>query len=131
LFLLWCGGRSLLSACRLGSTCDQQSTHSVSIGLQTTIVAALSFSFLNPAAYFETLVIIGSKSLVFPIDQRIVFGIGAVMASAFWFFTLTYGASKLSPIFRTKIAWRTLDVISGLIMLSIATTMLVAPRLSL
>ncbi len=129
-FLVWSGGRSLLNACRLRATPEHTASFSAAKGLQTTIIATLSFSFLNPASYLDTLVIIGSKSLNFPVDERLVFGIGAVLASGFWFFTLAYGASKLSPIFRSQAAWRTLDVISGCIMLGIATTIVAAPYLA-
>jgi L-lysine exporter family protein LysE/ArgO len=121
-FLVWSGGRSLLNAYRPRTTPAVAPSFSAGKSLQTTIIATLGFSFLNPAAYLDTLVIIGSKSLNFPDNQRLVFAIGALLASGFWFFTLTYGASKLSPIFRSQSAWRTLDVISGCIMLAVATT---------
>jgi L-lysine exporter family protein LysE/ArgO len=128
LFLMWCGGRSLLSAWHPtnAQSCEAAAVQSNTKGLYTTILATLSFSFLNPAAYVDTLMIIGSKSLLFAVDQRVIFGIGAVCASAFWFFTLTYGASKLTLIFRSPTVWRTLDVISGCIMLGIASTLFAA-----
>lgn len=122
-FMAWCGGRSLMRAYNPSSPAGETASTSAATGLLTVIIAALSFSLLNPAKYLDTLVIIGSKSLLFPVDQRVIFGIGAIVASTFWFFTLTYGASKLSPIFRSPIAWRALDVISGLIMMGIAVTM--------
>lgn len=122
-FMAWCGSRSLMRAYNPISPAAETVSHSAATGLLTVIIAALSFSLLNPAKYLDTLVIIGSKSLLFPVDQRVVFGIGAIVASTFWFFTLTYGASKLSPIFRSPIAWRALDVISGFIMLGIAVSM--------
>ncbi len=125
-FLSWCGVRALLSAWRPTSVDQQQTTHSASKSLQATILITLSFSFLNPSAYVDTLMIIGSKSLLFSADQRIIFGIGAILASTFWFFTLTYGASKLALIFRSSFAWRTLDIISGCIMLVIAATIVTA-----
>jgi L-lysine exporter family protein LysE/ArgO len=129
-FLMWCGGKSLFSAWRPMNTqtSDDAPTHTNanSKGLYATILATLSFSFLNPGAYLDTLVIIGSKSLLFSVDQRVIFGIGAVCASAFWFFTLTYGASKLTLLFRSPAAWRTRDVISGCIMLGIASTLFAA-----
>ncbi|MEO8394041.1 MAG: LysE/ArgO family amino acid transporter [Chloroflexota bacterium] len=131
LFLLWNGSRALYNASRRASSADHTIAHPGATGILTTIVAALSFSFLNPSAYLDTIVIIGSKSLVFPGDQRLVFGIGAVLASTFWFFTLAYGASKLAPIFRSQAAWRTLDIISGIIMLGIASTMFAATCLAL
>ncbi len=123
LFLLWCGARSLFKAYNPDSVTEQTNSQAAATGLLTVIIATLSFSLLNPSAYIDTLVIIGSKSLLFPVDQRMIFGIGAVLASTTWFFTLVYGASKLSPIFRSQKAWRTLDVVSGVIMLGIASTM--------
>lgn len=126
-FLSWCGIRALYSAWRPGSDEPQPTTtHSATKNLQATILITLSFAFLNPASYVDTLMIIGSKSLLFSADQRIIFGIGAILASTFWFFTLTYGASKLSLLFRSKVAWRLLDVTSGCIMLLIAATILTA-----
>ena len=129
-FLVWCGGRSLLNGYRPPSTIERAPSSTATKGLQTTILATLSFSFLNPSAYLDTLIIIGSKSLNFPIDQRLVFGVGAVLASGFWFFTLAYGASKLSPIFRSQATWRTFEVISGCIMLVIAMTIIAAQYLA-
>lgn len=131
LFLIWCGGRSLFSASRPVSPAKHPTTLTAATCIQTTIITTLSFSFLNPSAYFDTLVIIGSKSLFIPVEQRFVFGIGAVLASAFWFFILAYGAGKLSPIFRSQAGWRTLDIISGCIMLGTAITVLAAPHLPL
>ncbi len=130
LFLLLCGMRSMMRAYRPHLSTDQTIPHAGVSGLQTVILATLSFSFLNPSAYLDTLVIIGSKSLLFTGDQRLIFGMGAILASTFWFFTLAYGAGKLSPIFRSPVAWRTLDIISGCIMLGIAVTMITAHQLS-
>lgn len=124
LFLVWCGSRSLISAWRPAQQAnDFAAAPTNHNGLYATILATLSFSFLNPGAYVDTLVIIGSKSLLFNVDERIIFAVGAVLASMFWFFTLTYGASKLTLLFRSPAAWRTLDVVSGCIMLGIASTL--------
>lgn len=49
---------------------------------------------------------IGTTSSRYPIDERLYFGTGAVLASALWFFTLTYGASRLTPLFRHRAVWR-------------------------
>jgi len=127
-FLVWCGLRALRNAWHPASlsAANTQAPQTGSRSLHATILITLSFSFLNPSAYVDTLMIIGSKSLLFSVEQRIIFGIGAVFASAFWFFTLTYGASKLALLFRSQVAWRTLDVISGCIMLGIAATLISA-----
>jgi L-lysine exporter family protein LysE/ArgO len=126
LFLIWTGGRSLYKAWQPDVKSKVTAANPSSVGMQTAIVAALSFSLLNPATYLDTFVTIGTQSLSFPADQRFIFGIGAVMASAFWFFVLTYGASRLSPLFRSQAAWRTLDSVSGGMMLVMAITMLIS-----
>lgn len=125
LFLTWYGIRSLLSAIHPRKVV-QEAPHAVASGVKTAIAAALGFAFLNPASYVDTLVIIGSKSLLFADEQRWIFGIGAVLASATWFLILGYGASKLSTVFRSQMAWRVLDVVSGSIMLGIVATMVMA-----
>jgi L-lysine exporter family protein LysE/ArgO len=123
LFLVWCGGGALLRAYRGGTASGKIAAQTAHASLRTTIVAALCFSFLNPAAYLDTLVIIGSTSMSFSAYERLFFAIGAVMASTVWFFTLSFGASKLTQMFRYQAAWRVLDVISGCIMIGIASTL--------
>ena len=93
------------------------------LSVKGTILATLSFSFLNPAAYLDTILMIGTTSSHYPFDERLFFGAGAVLASALWFFTLTYGASRLTPLFHHRTAWRTLDLVSGCIMVGLAVTL--------
>jgi len=134
LFLLGCGARSLFNAYRPATCATTEpvaTPHSANSGIIATILATLSFSFLNPSAYVDTLMVIGSKSLFFAGDQRLIFGIGAVLASTFWFFTLAYGASKLAPIFKSKFALRTIDGISGCIMIVTGLTMLAGAHFAL
>jgi L-lysine exporter family protein LysE/ArgO len=131
IFLLGYGVRSLIRAYHPSSLTENATPHNSASGVHTAIIAALSFAFLNPAKYLDTLILIGTKSLVFPVDQRLIFGIGAVLASTFWFFTLAYGSSKLSRIFQSQLAWRTLDIISGCIMLCLAGTMIAASHIAL
>lgn len=100
--------------------------HLREVGLMSvkgTVLATATFSLLNPAAYVDTLLMIGTTSGRYPLDERLLFGLGAVLASALWFFTLTYGASRLSFLFRHPSAWRTLDLISGCLMVGLAATL--------
>lgn len=126
-FLLGYGVRALHTAWYTSpvATCDQSqgmgATRALSV--KGTILATLSFSFLNPAAYLDTILMIGTTSSRYPLDERLYFGAGAVIASALWFFTLTYGASRLAPLFRHRAAWRTLDVVSGCIMVGLAAAL--------
>ncbi len=48
------------------------------------------------------------------------FLIGASVASAMWFVALGYGARILQPVFMWPIAWRILDVITGVMMVGLA-----------
>lgn len=95
------------------------------LSLKRTALAAVSFSILNPSAYVDTLLMIGTTSGRYPLDERFLFATGAVLASGLWFFSLTFGASRLTPFFRHSSAWRTLDVVSGCSMLAIAGGMLI------
>lgn len=119
LFLLGYGLRSLRAAW-VAQPVVHELTASGRLSLRGTILATLSFSFLNPTAYLDTVLMIGTAGSRFPVDQRFVFGVGAVIASGLWFFSLTYGSSRLAPLLRHPLAWRTLDVISGCIMVGLA-----------
>lgn len=76
----------------------------------------LALSLLNPHVYLDTVVLIGGLSAQYPPSARAWFAGGAVTASAFWFFGLTYGASLLAPVFRRPTTWRILDLMIGGIM---------------
>ncbi len=115
LFLSAYGVRSLCAGLRPnGSACNI--TRAGPATLQGAAVLCLGFSFLNPAAYVDTLLMIGAASGHYPPNERLIFGAGAVLASAIWFFSLTYAASRLSPIFQHPVSWRFLNGISGCMM---------------
>lgn len=88
--------------------------------VRKTIAATLAVSTLNPAAYIDTLLLIGTTSGQYAADERIFFGIGAMVASTLWFFTLAYGSSLLAPLFSRPLAWRVLDILSGSFMFGMA-----------
>lgn len=87
------------------------------------ILSTLAVTFLNPHAYLDTLVLIGSIGGQFPLEQRMIFGAGAVSASLLWFFTLGFGGPFLAPFFRRRSAWRLLDGMVCLMMWGIALTL--------
>lgn len=125
-FLTYAGGTSLLRAVRnMSASPTLASQPAAPYGVRMTIVAALCFAFFNPAIYMNTLMVIGTSSLSFSMDERLVFGVGAVMAAATWFFLLSYGASQLTSLLRSSLAWRALDGVSGIVMLGIASTLLI------
>ncbi len=90
------------------------------ISLTKAISVVLALTFLNPHVYLDTVVLMGSISGRYLGNERLLFVIGAVIASAIWFYGLGYGARILRPIFAKKIAWRILDILIGVIMWMIA-----------
>lgn len=112
-FLLGYGVRALHAAACYQPGLAASPSAPRGLGFKGTLLATASFSFLNPAAYLDTVLIIGGTSSHFPVDERLLFGMGAVAASGLWFFTLLYGASRLAPLLRHPTAWRALDLVSG------------------
>ena len=81
------------------------------------VLTCLALTFLNPHVYLDTVVLLGALANEHH-NGRWLFAIGAIAASAAWFSTLGFGATRLRGLFATRSAWRILD---GLV----ATTMIV------
>jgi L-lysine exporter family protein LysE/ArgO len=124
-FLLGYGVRSLRSVWYTQPATIPEPTAITPLSLKGTILATLSFSLLNPSAYLDTVLMIGTAGSQFPIDERVVFGAGALLASALWFFSLTYGASRLGPLLHRPAAWRMFDLVNGCLMVGIAGSLCV------
>ncbi len=96
-------------------------------GLGRTIAIAAAFTWANPHVYLDTLGLIGAVSVQYgDPSARLVFGIGAVLASFVFFFGLGYGARLLAPVMRAPRAWQVLDAVIGIVMLAIAAKLLSA-----
>jgi L-lysine exporter family protein LysE/ArgO len=122
-FLLYYGLRSFRSA-RTPSALDTESGPERPVDLRDTATAALAFSLLNPHAYLDTVVLVGGLGTRYPADERMWFALGAILASATWFFGLAYGAAWLAPLFRRSSTWRILDGLVGCVMWSIAASLM-------
>jgi L-lysine exporter family protein LysE/ArgO len=83
----------------------------------------LALSLLNPHVYLDTVVLLGSIAGQFEGIQRMWFAVGAVIASAVWFYGLGLGARWLAPLFRKPTAWRVLDLLIGCVMWAIAASL--------
>lgn len=88
--------------------------------LRAILLAAFGVSLLNPHALLDTVVLIGGLSSRLDAGGRLLFGLGAVTASACWFFSLSLGGRLLAPVLRRPGAWRVLDVLVGLTMWGLA-----------
>ena len=85
-----------------------------------------AFTFLNPHVYLDTVLLMGTAGSAQPEALRPVFVLGAAMASFAWFAALGYGARLLQPVFTRPAAWRILDALVGIVMLTLATSLLVS-----
>ncbi|NJB66803.1 L-lysine exporter family protein LysE/ArgO [Desulfobaculum xiamenense] len=120
-FLAWYGFGSLRSAFS-GAAMDLEEGQARS--LRSVLLATLGVTFLNPHTYLDTIVLLGSIGGQFPGHGRFLFGAGAVSASLIWFFTLSFGARLLAPLFRNPKAWQVLDLIICSIMWAIAASLI-------
>ncbi|MCA8883128.1 MAG: amino acid transporter [Rhodobacteraceae bacterium] len=85
--------------------------------LRRTLAIAAAFTWLNPHVYLDTLGLIGAVSTQYAATPaKIAFGLGAVLASFVFFFSLGYGARLLAPAFQSARAWRLLDLGIGVVM---------------
>ncbi|MCO5145851.1 MAG: LysE/ArgO family amino acid transporter [Aquamicrobium sp.] len=104
-----------------------QALHAASAGagdLKAAVAACLAFTFLNPHVYLDTVVLVGSLSAQYVGNERLAYGVGAMLASFVWFFALGYGARLLQPVFARPSAWRVLDILIGLVMTAIGLSLL-------
>jgi len=118
-FLFVYGLRSFRQAWRPG-TLNASEAANGGRGLRSALLTVAALTFLNPHVYLDTVVVLGSIAGQYAADERLVFGIGAAVASAVWFYGLGYGASVLAPVFARPVAWRVLDGIIGCVMWGIA-----------
>ena len=92
--------------------------------LKQVISLILVFTFLNPHTYLDTILLIGGIGANIENNLKIYFLLGAVSASAIWFFSLGFGARFLIPLFKKPITWKILDISIGILMLFIAYSLI-------
>lgn len=96
-----------------------------SAGLWATLATGAAFTWLNPHVYLDTLGLIGAISTQYAVDaDRYMFGIGAVVSSFVFFFSLGYGARWLAPVMTSAQSWRVLDIGIGAVMWALAIKLL-------
>ena len=115
IFLVLYGAKSLYSAWRGGTGLEAAGELST---LRAAALTCLALTWLNPHVYLDTVILLGSIAVQSP--QPGVFGIGAILASFVFFFTLGYGAQLLAPFFARPRAWQVLDIGIAAVMFSIA-----------
>lgn len=122
-YLVWFGISSLKNA-RSGQSMDVSGKGPSSA--RTAVIAAATFSLLNPHVYLDTVVFLGALAAQFG-DNRWWFALGASVASITWFFGLAYGAKALSPYVKNPRFWRVLDTVIAFIMFGLALGLILLP----
>lgn len=89
------------------------------------VLAALAFSWLNPHAWLDTAVLIGTASLAWGAQQP-VFGLGAATGSVLWFLILGGAAFWLGRRLNSLRVWRALDGLVALMMWGTAAALIVS-----
>jgi L-lysine exporter family protein LysE/ArgO len=117
-YLVWFGIQSLRSARNPSGLSTSGSRAKGSI-----IATALALTWLNPHVYLDTLVFLGSVATSHA-DRRWWFAGGAASASLLWFTGLGYGARLLAPVFARPLAWRILDALIAVVMITLGLTLL-------
>ncbi|MEY4040264.1 MAG: hypothetical protein RLZZ52_1132, partial [Actinomycetota bacterium] len=82
-------------------------------------------TYLNPHVYLDTVLLLGSVAGTYEAN-RWYFAAGAMLGSVIWFSVLGFGARALAPVFKKPTAWRVLDAIIAVVMLSIGISLLVS-----
>jgi L-lysine exporter family protein LysE/ArgO len=93
--------------------------------LAEVLVTCAALTFLNPHVYLDTVVLLGALANEHR-DERWLFGVGAVTASAVWFVSLGLGARRLSGLFSRPGTWRVLDCLIAVTMIALGISLAVS-----
>lgn len=92
--------------------------------LRQVISMLLVFTLLNPHTYLDTVLLIGGIGANIDLSLKPYFLLGAMLGSTVWFFSLGFGARILIPLFKKPITWKILDISIGMVMLTIAYSLI-------
>ena len=117
-FLLVYGARAF-ARFRTGVSEDTSVLHGAGVGAMTrrqATLAALGFTWLNPHAWLDTIVLIGAASLAWHAPSNVAFGIGAASGSVVWFIGLALCVLWVGKRLQSPGLWRVLDGLVALMM---------------
>lgn len=123
-FLAWYGLRSWAALARRDTL--ETGDDGAAISWQRSLLTILTLSLLNPHVYLDTLVLLGAVGGRYAVHEQPSFAAGAMTASLLWFTLLGYGASRLSGWFRKPAVWKSIEALTGAIMLVLAAGLVAA-----
>ena len=88
------------------------------------LATCLAFTWLNPHVYLDTVLLLGSLAAAQGESGRWWFAAGAGLGSIAWFTALGAGARFLTELFRRRAAWRVLDAMIAVVMVTLAVLLL-------
>ena len=97
-------------------TTGEQKTAEAPISRRQAVALALALSWLNPHAWLDTAVLIGTASLAYAAPANAVFGLGAAAGSALWFIGLGGAMWLLGRRLNSPHIWRAMDALVALMM---------------
>lgn len=112
--MLWHGAHAIWRL-KAGSRAEE-----VEDGAGSDRAALLLVSFLNPVAWMDTVLVIGTTGALLPGRLQLIYGFGAVTASIVWFLLLTLGARHSARWMASVRARRMLDALAAIAMLGMA-----------
>ncbi len=124
IFLLGYAALAARRALSGGSLVGDATGNSMALG--AAVATCLAVTWLNPHAYLDTVVLLGSYASHFATPDRWFLAAGAMLGSLLWFFALGFGARYLAPLFARKTAWRVLDSVIALVMAGLAVGLLLS-----
>ena len=74
------------------------------------LLKTLGFTYLNPHVYSDTVFFLGNFSKNFLINDKILFGMGASVASFLFFFLIGYLSKFLSKYAQRQRIWKTINL---------------------
>ena len=84
--------------------------------LKNIFITLFLITYANPHVYLDTVILIGSISTTF--ESQLFFGIGAIIASFTFFFSLGYLSKFLSKYIYSEKTWFWIDLTIGFLMIS-------------
>jgi L-lysine exporter family protein LysE/ArgO len=114
-------GYGLLAARRAWRPSSLSPSDKAPARLIEVLVTCAALTFLNPHVYLDTVVLLGALANEHR-AERWLFGVGAVTASAVWFFGLGLGARRLAGLFATPVTWRILDGLIAIMMVGLGVS---------
>ena len=119
--ILFLGSYGLLSMKSAFSQADNSSdTVLKKKSAKIIFLTTLAVTFLNPHAYIDTIMVIGSVGGQYTDDAKIFFLIGCIFGSLTWFSCLAFGAAKLSEQLSRPKVKKTIDIVIALVMWLVA-----------